>query len=407
MPDRWRCVAEAGSDGRVVVDLLAGTPVEMVRDFTGLTGRPAAPPPAWVFGPWMSSNEWNTQARVEQEVALTQEHDIPATVLVIEAWSDETTFYIWNGARYTPRPGAEAPRLADFSFRPTAPGPIPRAWQTRCMRPASAWYCGRSRRLSRCDGPHAQHDADVAYALEQGYVMRRRDGSPYRNPAFWFHDAHLPDFTQAAGDGVVARQSAPICWRNGHRRFQDRRRGAPARAAICWPATGGTGANWSTPIPIYYVRAYHEFAQRLRNGDAITFSRAGYTGAGAFPAHWAGDENSTWEAYRRSIVAGLSAGLSGVLFWGWDIAGFSEALPSAELYLRATAMAAFCPIMQYHSEYRAPGTPSKDRTPWHIQARSGDERVIPIYRCLCQAAHGAGPLSCNAKPPMPWRKASR
>jgi hypothetical protein len=22
---------------------------------------------------------------------------------VLEAWSDETTFYIWNGAKYTPR----------------------------------------------------------------------------------------------------------------------------------------------------------------------------------------------------------------------------------------------------------------------------------------------------------------
>ena len=36
--------------------------------------------------------------------------------------------------------------------------------------------------------------------------------------------------------------------------------------------------------------------------------------------------------------------------------------------------------MQYHSEYRQPGTPSKDRTPWHIQERSGDDRVVPIYR---------------------------
>jgi len=69
-----------------------------------------------------------------------------------------------------------------------------------------------------------------------------------------------------------------------------------------------------------------------------------------------------------------------VVFWGWDIAGFSEELPSAELYLRATAMAAFCPIMQYHSEYTPPGAPSKDRTPWNIQADTGDERVIPLYR---------------------------
>jgi alpha-glucosidase (family GH31 glycosyl hydrolase) len=43
-------------------------------------------------------------------------------------------------------------------------------------------------------------------------------------------------------------------------------------------------------------------------------------------------------------------------------------------------MAAFCPIMQFHSEYTPPGAPSKDRTPWNIQANSGDDRVIPTYR---------------------------
>ena len=71
---------------------------------------------------WMSSNEWNTQARVEHEVAETMRHGIPATVLVIEAWSDETTFYIWNGARVHAAPGSESPGLADFTFPATAHG---------------------------------------------------------------------------------------------------------------------------------------------------------------------------------------------------------------------------------------------------------------------------------------------
>jgi alpha-glucosidase (family GH31 glycosyl hydrolase) len=149
-------------------------------------------------------------------------------------------------------------------------------------------------------------------------------------------------------------------------------------------ADGRHGWELANAYPNLYIGAYHRFVNHLRGGDGITFSRAGYTGAGAFPVHWAGDENSTWEAYRRSLHAGLSAALSGVLFWGWDIGGFSEALPSAELYLRATAAAAFSPLMQYHSEYRAPGTPSKDRTPWHIGERSGDARVVPIYRMFAK-----------------------
>jgi alpha-glucosidase (family GH31 glycosyl hydrolase) len=72
--------------------------------------------------------------------------------------------------------------------------------------------------------------------------------------------------------------------------------------------------------------------------------------------------------------------MSGISFWGWDLAGFSGDIPTAELYLRSAAMATFCPIMQYHSEYNARQEPSRDRTPWNIQERTGDSDVIPIFR---------------------------
>lgn len=132
--------------------------------------------------------------------------------------------------------------------------------------------------------------------------------------------------------------------------------------------------------PLLYTKAYYEFATQRRGGDALLFSRAGFAGSQAFPAHWAGDENSTWEAFRASILAGLSAGISGIPFWSWDIGGFSGELPTAELYLRGTAMAAFCPIMQYHAEYNAHRVPSRDRTPWNMQEQTGDPRIIEIFR---------------------------
>jgi alpha-glucosidase (family GH31 glycosyl hydrolase) len=96
------------------------------------------------------------------------------------------------------------------------------------------------------------------------------------------------------------------------------------------------------------------------------------------PAHWAGDERSTFGAFQRSLKAGLNASLSGVTFWGWDFAGFNGEIPTSELYLRATAMAVFTPIMQYHAESKAQF--NQDRTPWNIQERTGDERVIPIFK---------------------------
>ena len=374
--DRWRCVAQANTQGTVTFDLLAGAPLDMLHTFTALTGRPETLPD-WAFGPWMSSNEWNTQARVEREVALTLEYDVPATALVIEAWSDETTFYIWNGAQYTPRDGGDRPRLADFSFPADGPWPDPKSMTERLHDAGIRLLLWQIPAIKQVEHAHAQHDADTQHALEHGFVVRHGDGRPYRNPAFWFNGALIPDFSSPAASRWWLDKRAYLLDEIGIDGFKtDGSEHLQGRDIVA--ANGLQGDDLVNAYPNLYVGAYHRFARERRGG--ITFSRAGHTGAGAFPAHWAGDENSTWEAYRRSIVAGLSAAMSGVVFWGWDIAGFSEDLPSAELYLRATAMATFCPIMQYHSEYTPPGAPSKDRTPWNIQAHTGDERVLPLYR---------------------------
>jgi len=374
--NRWRCLAQADRRGKVTFDLFAGTPLAILHDFTALTGRPETLPD-WAFGPWMSSNEWNTQARVERELALTLEHDVPATALVIEAWSDETTFYIWNGAQYTPRTGSDRPRLADFSFPADGPWPDPKAMTDRLHDAGIRLLLWQIPALKQAETAHSQHDADTQHALEQGFVVRHSDGRPYRNPAFWFNGALIPDFSSADARRWWLDKRAYLLDEIGVDGFKtDGGEHLQGRDIVA--ADGKQGDELINAYPNQYIGAYHRFAREYRGG--ITFSRAGHTGVGAFPAHWAGDENSTWEAYRRSIVAGLSAAMSGVVFWGWDIAGFSEELPSAELYLRATAMAAFCPIMQYHSEYTPPGAPSKDRTPWNIQAHTGDERVISLYR---------------------------
>jgi alpha-glucosidase (family GH31 glycosyl hydrolase) len=377
VPDHVRCVASVPASGAFAVRFFAGGPDEVVRSLTAATGRPA-PIPAWAYGVWMSSNEWNTQARVEWEVAETRRHEIAATVMVIEAWSDESTFYVWNGAEYAPRDGGDHPRLADFTFPADGPWPDP-AGMTRALHDAGLrlviWQIPA---LKALDDLHPQHDADIAHALDHAYVLRNDDGTPYRNPFFWFQDAHIPDFTSDAATAWWLAKRRYLLDEVGVDGFKtdggEHLAGRGLRAS-----DGRRGDELVNAYPNLYVGAHHRFATARRGGDAVTFSRAGYTGAGALPSHWAGDENSTWEAYRRSIVAGLTAGLSGVVFWGWDLAGFSDDLPTAELYLRSAAMAAFCPIMQYHSEYN-PSGPSRDRTPWNIAAVTGDERAISLFR---------------------------
>ena len=71
------------------------------------------------------------------------------------------------------------------------------------------------------------------------------------------------------------------------------------------------------------------------------------------------------------------------------MAGFAGPLPDAELYLRALAVAAFCPVMQWHSEpqagqyaFTAESRALNDRSPWNMALQTGDARVLPRYRAL-------------------------
>lgn len=357
------------------LEFFAGDPKAIVSRFVERIGK-AALPPKWAFGLWMSSNEWNSQAVVAEQVALTERHGIPATALVIEAWSDESTFYIWNDAQYMPRPGAESHRLADFTFPADGLWPDPKGMVDDLHQRGVHLVLWQIPVLKKLETPHAQQDADRAHAVEAGLVVREADGDePYLIRPFWFHDGYVPDFTSAEADrwwrakrqyliddlGVdgFKTDGAEHLWGEGLK-FSD----------------GRTGAEVNNLFPNLYESVY----ARLGGPTRLNFSRAGYTGAQTVSTHWAGDENSTFDAFRHSITAGLTAGFSGVAFWGWDIGGFSGPLPSAELYLRATAMAAFCPIMQYHSEFNNHKVPCVDRTPWNMQDRTGDPEVLPIFR---------------------------
>jgi len=358
----------------LTIDLLFGSVAEQVSQFMALTGDPV-PVPAWALGPWMSSNNWDSEAEVRKQVALTLEHQIPATVLVIEAWSDEATFYIWNDAQYAEKPGEDAFDINDFTYPEWGRWPTPKAmvehlhdndlklilWQIPIIKQSPALK-------------HPQKRRDETHFLEAGYGVSHPDGTALRLPEGWFKDSLLMDFTNPAGRDWWFAKRQYLIDDFGVDGFKT------DGGEMVWGrdlrfADGRTGLEHRNTYPRDYISAYYRFAQQ--NGG-ICFSRAGYTGAQTFPAHWAGDERSTWGAFKRSILAGLSAGMSGVIFWGWDMAGFSGEVPSAELYVRSAQMACFCPIMQYHAESKAEF--NQDRTPWNIAERSGDARALNGYR---------------------------
>lgn len=321
--------------------------------------------PAWALGPWMSSNNWDSEAEVRHQVDLSQKHEIPATVLVIEAWSDEATFYVFNDATYQENDGESAHQYTDFDFPEWGRWPDPKGMvkhlhenDLKCI----LWQIPIIKQVTSLT--HLQKSNDEASLIRNDYGVKNTDGSPYRLPEGWFKDSLLLDFTN---------EDASRWWFSKRQYLLDDLHvdGFKTDGGECIFGNdlvfsdGSDGRLMRNKYPNDYISAYYDFVQQ---NDGITFSRAGYAGAQAFPAHWAGDERSTWDAFKRSILAGLSSGMSGVIFWGWDLAGFSGPIPSAELYIRSTQMACFCPIMQYHAESKAEF--NQDRTPWNIAERT-------------------------------------
>ncbi len=248
---------------------------------THLTGKPTLPP-AWAFGPWMSSNEWNSQARVMEQVRKTLEHRIPATVLVIEAWSDEATFYIWNDAQYTPRPADEPFTYSDFTFPPDGRWPDPKGMIEALHRLGIRVLLWQIPVMKKLDEPHPQHDRDEAYMIEKGYWVREANGQPYRIRPLWFHGGLVLD---------VATPDAVEWWLSKRAYLLDELDvdgfktdgGEHLWGRDLRFADGQRGDELCNLYPNLYVGAYHRFARKKRQGDAITFSRAGFTGAQAYP----------------------------------------------------------------------------------------------------------------------------
>ena len=342
--------------------LFVGAPAEILQQFIRHTGEPVLPPD-WAFGIWISANGWNCDEEVDTQLAALKKYDYPADVMVLEAWSDEQTFYLWNDTKHWKDPAAMVQRVRDAGLHLLL-------WQIPVIK------------CEMDQAPSDQLKEDEEEAIQRGYCVLNADGTPYRITENWFHNSLLPDFTNPEA----------VSWWFGKRKHlldigvegfkTDGGEFLYDHTARLY--NGMTGLEAQNAYPSQYIQAYHDFL-RDNNVNGVTFSRADFTGAQTRPLHWAGDQLSRWSELKAQLHAGISAGLSGLIFWGFDIGGFAGELPSVELYLRATAFGCFCPIMQWHAEPRSgqfyathEDGFNNDRSPWNLADKLNDSRVLEI-----------------------------
>ncbi len=368
------CITVSLSEKADVV-LFSGTPETMIREYMSLFG-PAVLPPEWAMGVWVSANRWNTQKDVEQLLEKLKNYGFPASVVVLEAWSDEATFYIWNGAKYHPVADGQALKYEDFDFTGTQ-WPDPKK-MIQDIHDAGGklllWQTPVYKKQGMDEIQNAQNDLDREDAAARKLCVTLPDGTPYTIPqGKWFGGSMVPDFTNpdTMKSWFAKRQYLLDIGVDGFKTDG----GEFIHDENAQFHDGSTGKEGINRYARDYTTAYRDFVGSSR----VVFSRAGFSGQHTVPCHWGGDQQSQNSELASVLKAGLSAAASGMIFWGFDLAGFAGPLPTLDLYRRATQMACFCPIMQWHSEpdggqFRElmPGAEgNNERSPWNMEESYG------------------------------------
>jgi alpha-D-xyloside xylohydrolase len=319
------------------------TPKQILTTYTGITGRPELPPD-WLFGPW-KSRDWQTanQAGIQEDVEKQIELGLPATVKLIDArWESAYHTFAFDPAKF-PNPGAMIERI--------------HALGSRLVLWISPWMA-----VDNHTDPN-----DYYYACsEKGYFVKTPDGRDYvcqlgLNPMLV---GSCIDFTNP---------EAVAWWQDNIRRLAamgvdgfntDFGEQIPADAIFHDGRTGREVHN-------IYPRLYNEITlEVLREfGSGVLLARSGWHGSQRLSALWAGDQSSDFaynSGLRTAIIAGQSAGVSGLPFWGCDIGGYFGN-PTDEVYTRWIQLGAFSPIMMIHG--------AGIREPWAFS-----EQTLQVYR---------------------------
>lgn len=334
---RWIAEASAQMDYWVT----AGTYPAIMARYADATGH-APVLPEWAAGFWQSKLRYASQAEVLEVAREYKRRGLPLDVIVID-------FFHWT-------------RMGEWRFDPACwPDPAAMVTELEAMGVrvmVSVW-------------PSVNPNAETFEELDRGGLLVRAErgqpahmlftdvrpgGRPGENVFLRFYDATHPDarkfIWQRVRDGY---------YRHGVRAFWldacEPETYPPDHANLRYHI--GNGLEVAGLYPLLHAQAFHDGLKaedaQLAHGhaDVVNLCRSAWAGSQRYGAAvWSGDIPSTFEALRKSVAAGLNAGLSGIPWWTTDIGGFAGGDPSTpyfqELIVRWFQYGVFCPLFRLH-----------------------------------------------------------
>ena len=321
---------------------------EILRGYTGLTGRMPLPP-LWALGNHQCRWHDYRQDQVEALASRYRRERLPCDVLWIDIdYMNGFRVFTWDREKF-PDPARLMENLAKEKFK----------------------------LITIIDPGVKEEPGYPVYddALRNRLVCLDAQGRPYVGQV-WPGRTVFPDFTLPEARAWWGRLNAEHVRSGIAGIWNDMNE--PATGDV--PAEGMLFGNGRFP----HARFHNEYALLMAMGtveglraampDRRTFvlSRAGSPGIQRYAANWLGDNCSRWSHLGLAVRMALGMGLSGQPFVGADVGGFMEAC-SEELLVRWYQYAAWTPFCRNHN---ATGQP--DQYPWSF----GEAALGIIRRAL-------------------------
>jgi alpha-D-xyloside xylohydrolase len=315
------------------------TPKDVLRRYTGLTGRPARVP-AWSMGLWLSTS-FTTDYTEETTSAFVDgmaERDLPLSVFHFDCfwmrqfhWCD----FVWDPIAF-PDPAGMVRRLKERGLR------------------VSLWI-----------NPYiAQRSVLFEEGRRLGYLLKRPDGSVWQWD-MWQAGMAIVDFTNPDATAWFRSKLQALidigvdCFKTDF--------GERIPTDVVWYDGSDPDRMHNYYAQLYNAAVFGLLEENRGQGDAVLFARSATAGGQQFPVHWGGDCESTFEAMAESLRGGLSLASSGFGYWSHDIGGF-EGTPEPAIFKRWVAFG----LLSSHS--RLHGS-SSYRVPWAF-----DEEAVDVLR---------------------------
>ncbi len=332
---RW--VAEAAPEMDYWITA-GGDPQQILSNYADVTGHPPMLP-EWASGFWQSKLRYASQAELEAVAEEYSRRNLPLSVIVID-------FFHWT-------------RQGDWQFNPKFwPDPARMVHNLEKMGVkvmASIWPTVNRR------------SPNFPEMWRNGFIARNKSGTPAH---FYFVDVGDEDGTYVHYYDPTNPGAGKYIWekvKQGYYRHGIKVYWLDACEPEMIPMNPdnlhffrGEGNAVANIYPRDHVRSFFEGMKAEGEDEVLFLCRSAWAGSQQFGAAvWSGDINSTFDALRAQVRAGLNMALSGIPWWTTDIGGFRGGDPAApefrELVVRWFEYGAFCPLFRLHG-HRLPNT---------------------------------------------------